>query len=54
MPLNFFGLVGRYTTSRVLYGEVAAGVTVHFPSLVSGVVLVYDVAVPEMKYSACS
>ena len=54
VPLNFFGSVGRYTTMRVLYGAVVPGVTFHLPSEESGVALVYAVAVPERKYSACS
>src|SRR5438128_1982617 len=38
---------------RVLYAAVAAGVTVQRPSARSGALLVYPLAVPERKYSAC-
>jgi hypothetical protein len=33
---------------------VSAGATDHMPSTPSGPVFVYALAVPEMKYSACS
>ncbi len=40
---------------RVLYVSVVPdGATDHMPSVPSGAVFVYAVAVPEMKYSACS
>ena len=40
VPLNFFGFVGRYTTTRVTNGAASAAVTVHIPSAVSGAALV--------------
>src|SRR5512144_2005637 len=39
---------------RVVYGAVDAGATAIWPSLVSGLVFANAVAVPPMKYSACS
>ena len=38
---------------RVVNGAVVVGVTFHLPSLVSGVALVYAVAVPPKRYSDC-
>ena len=43
-------LAGRLQTGA----SVSLTVTVHFPSVTSGVVLVYDDAVPETKNSDCS
>ena len=37
VPLNFRLLIGRSTTTRVLYAAGVDGVTVHFPSLVSAI-----------------
>src|SRR5690242_9747302 len=40
---------------RVLYAAVVPdGATDHMPSVPSGALFVYAVAVPETKYSACS
>ena len=36
VPLNLAGLTGRRTTTRVVYGAVSSGVTVHLPSVVNG------------------
>jgi hypothetical protein len=49
--LNFFGSVGFRTMMRVRYGAVVAGLIDHMPSWVRGPTLVYDVAVPDAKYS---
>ena len=51
VPSNRLGLIGRYTTIRVLYGAVLAGVTVQRPLDVKGEALVYAVAVPDRKNS---
>ena len=54
VPRNRVRFAGRCTRMRVLYGAVAPGVTVHFPSAPSGPTLVKALAVPEMKYSSCT
>src|SRR5580658_746309 len=51
VPLNLAGLIGRYTTTRVLYGASEEGATDHCPLLAKSLADEYAVAVPEMKYS---
>src|SRR5579862_1887106 len=52
MPLKREAFVGVRTSNRVLYAAVLAGVTDHWPSVVSGTAGIYALAVPAMKYSA--
>ena len=47
VPLNRRGLLGRFTTMRVLNAASCDGVAVHLPSLVSGVGAPYASAVPS-------
>ena len=52
-PLNFFGLIGRFTTMRLLYSAGENCVTAHLPSFVSGFTGVCALAIPSTKNSDC-
>src|SRR6266516_1360893 len=54
LPLKRAGSAGRRTRMRVRYGARASGANDQRPSLLSGAVAVYDVAVPEAAYSCCT
>src|SRR3954467_13501586 len=51
LPLNFFGSVGLRTTIRVRYDALALRLTFQRPSFANGPAAIYDVALPEAKYS---